>query len=634
MCGIAGYVTGTDPRPVAAFEAAVLQTLAHRGRDDLGWLTDRRPARRYPGRPRPVGPAPPAAGDPRPLRPGHQPMLTPDGRYAIVFNGEIYNYRRAARRIGEAGPRFRSQIRHRGPAAGLRALGPGVPDAAHRHVRLRDQRPRAPADVPRPRLLRHQAALLCPHPAAGSRSPRRSRPCGRLVSGTVRPQRLYDYLRDGRTDHGGDTLLERRSPVPAAHCMEVARHRRASEPRALLGHRPEPPDRRFVRRGGPVRALFLDSVRLHLRSDVPVGAALSGGIDSSAIVAGMRAVEPRAELHTFSFIADDPPSARSTGSTWRPARRGAVHKVRTAPDELVADLDQLVRRAGRAVRQHQHLRPVSRVPAGPRARHQGDAGRPGQGRNARRLSPLPAGPPRLARARARPDEASVRSPRGAAARRGAADRALGLGSAGCRRVGCRRRRRLAGKPRRAAWLDGAGSATGGGVPDGRAAARDADELRERLHREPDDDQPADAAALRRPQLDGAVDRDRVPFLTHGAGRLRPVPAGGVPDLRRMARPRPCSARRCAASCPDAILDRRDKIGFATPGKEMAPGTRPRGSAGTGRARSDWRGCTRRPSAASGEPSWPGRSRSHWRVWRWVNLFLSPWGGGVGNVPSS
>lgn len=55
-----------------------------------------------------------------------------------------------------------------------------------------------------------------------------------------------------------------------------------------------------------VSRLLEESVKIQLVSDVPLGAFLSGGIDSSAIVALMRKVEPDADLHTFSIIFDDP----------------------------------------------------------------------------------------------------------------------------------------------------------------------------------------------------------------------------------------------------------------------------------------------------------------------------------------
>jgi asparagine synthase (glutamine-hydrolysing) len=99
----------------------------------------------------------------------------------------------------------------------------------------------------------------------------------------------------------------------------------------------------FPEAGVRVRELFLDNVRLHLRSDVPVGAALSGGIDSSAIVAAKRAIDPRADVHTFTFVADDPAIGEEQYADLAAKTAGATaHKVRIDPGELAADLDRLM----------------------------------------------------------------------------------------------------------------------------------------------------------------------------------------------------------------------------------------------------------------------------------------------------
>src|SRR5678815_4061550 len=100
MCGIAGII---GPRP-ERYMRAMLDTLEHRGRDDEGiWLA-------------------PDVGDRRQIclghrrlaiidtsNAGHEPMFSANGRYAIVFNGEIYNYRELRQELRSKGVSFRTE---------------------------------------------------------------------------------------------------------------------------------------------------------------------------------------------------------------------------------------------------------------------------------------------------------------------------------------------------------------------------------------------------------------------------------------------------------------------------------------------------------------------------------------------
>jgi asparagine synthase (glutamine-hydrolysing) len=165
------------------------------------------------------------------------------------------------------------------------------------------------------------------------------------VSRKCNPQRLYEYLAWGRTDHGSETLLAGIHQLPSAHYLEIALDQPGSgQPVRYWQVNLEKPLDVSPREAAPqVRELFLQNVRLHLRSDVPVGAALSGGIDSSAIVGAMRHIAPRAEIHAISYVANDPHLSEEPWIDLAGNSAGAVvHKVHAAPEELVADLDFLI----------------------------------------------------------------------------------------------------------------------------------------------------------------------------------------------------------------------------------------------------------------------------------------------------
>lgn len=84
----------------------------------------------------------------------------------------------------------------------------------------------------------------------------------------------------------------------------------------------EPLKLSFAEAAEELRRLFLQSVALHMRSDVPVGVALSGGIDSSAVACCIRHLYPDFPLHAFSYIASEDASISEEYLTWLQALPG------------------------------------------------------------------------------------------------------------------------------------------------------------------------------------------------------------------------------------------------------------------------------------------------------------------------
>lgn len=161
---------------------------------------------------------------------------------------------------------------------------------------------------------------------------------------TANPERLYLYLRFGMCDHGSETLLSGIRQVPAGHFLEFSLDD-GLDCQPCCYWQPESTetlDISFQEAACRLRELFMSNVALHLRSDVPVGAALSGGIDSSSIVMAMRHLDPDLEIHAFSYVAED---GQISEERWIDCvgKEAALHLHKVSPraEDLLADLDTL-----------------------------------------------------------------------------------------------------------------------------------------------------------------------------------------------------------------------------------------------------------------------------------------------------
>jgi asparagine synthase (glutamine-hydrolysing) len=351
MCGIAGFVPGSQ-RLSAVRASRVLNRLRHRGPDDRGWLMYSRGC----------------------LRTGHdwdatqtadcdllllhrrlsildlsalgwQPMSTSCRRYSIVYNGEVYNYVELREELERLGYQFRT---HTDTEVVLAAYSEWGADSVRRFVgmfafAIFDSRRRnlfLARDFFGIKPLYYSASEQQFAFASEIKALLDFDSTNRQVDSSA----LLLYLRHGLSDQGATTLLSTIRQLPAAHYMEVSLDQPAlAEPVQYWKPQLTICDSPFDEAAQTLRELFIESIRLHLRSDVPVGAALSGGIDSSAIVACMRQVAPGQEIHTFSYIADDP---RLNEERWVDLVAGAVgahvHNVHAGPNDLVRDLDALL----------------------------------------------------------------------------------------------------------------------------------------------------------------------------------------------------------------------------------------------------------------------------------------------------
>lgn len=316
MCGICGAVSfegrALDPAHVVRMRDA----MRHRGPDDEGlWVSSPAPGAASVG----LGHRRLAIIDL--TEAGHQPMENEDGSVRVVFNGEIYNFQDLRPGLEERGHRFRSHsdtevILHLYEEEGEEAIrrldgmfALALWDARRGRLLLaRDRMGKKPLHYATPPgwfLFASELKGLLAHPG---------------VRATLDPEALLRYLTYEYVPAPRTIWREARKVLPG-HLLVVERERIEErsywKPRFLRPAEIPSPDEAARHLTG----LLTKAVERRLVSDVPLGVFLSGGIDSSAVVALMTRLRPPASVKTFSIgfhekSYDESPYARAVADAF------------------------------------------------------------------------------------------------------------------------------------------------------------------------------------------------------------------------------------------------------------------------------------------------------------------------------
>jgi asparagine synthase (glutamine-hydrolysing) len=293
MCGITGFVDlrgeGGDTGPLRA----MIERIGHRGPDENGMFVD--------------GPC--ALGHVRlsivDLAAGQQPMSSDDGRFTIVFNGEIFNHADLRAKLIKAGHRFRTRCdtevilhayREKGAACvddfnGQWAFA--IWDARERVLFMsRDRlgiRPLYYVKTADKFVFGSEVKAILTHPS---------------VTRRLNPRALNDLLTVWTTVPP-ETLFEGVMELPPGHSLRLKGRDLSIERFWQLDYPEVDREKSEDHYASELLELLVDATRLRFQSaDVPVGAYLSGGLDSTLITSVARRFTD-AKLRTFSVTFED-----------------------------------------------------------------------------------------------------------------------------------------------------------------------------------------------------------------------------------------------------------------------------------------------------------------------------------------
>jgi len=331
MCGISGFISLGDAPADADVVRRMTATLAHRGPEDEGFWVD----------------GPLALGHRRlriiDLDGGAQPMRNVRGTVVAILNGEIYNFQELRDELRAKGHRFATASDTEVLAQAYDAWGEGCVDRLNgmfacalwdteRRTLLlaRDRMGEKPlyyAEAGGALIFGSELRALLAHPAIGR---------------TVDPHGVLRYLTSGYVPDP-HTIVHGIRKLPPGHVLSVTARKVTVRRYWDLEFPAAKPARTDDEWAESLWHALLASVRRRLVADVPIGVLLSGGVDSSAIVAAAATVAPGRTVQTFALGFED------ASFDERPFARRAAERYAADHHEIVfsaADARALVASLG------------------------------------------------------------------------------------------------------------------------------------------------------------------------------------------------------------------------------------------------------------------------------------------------
>ena len=346
MCGICGYAYASSNELAATRVRAMTAAMVHRGPDQDGFFLN---DERVPGL---------ALGMRRlsiiDLQGGQQPVWNESRDVAVVFNGELYNYRELRERLSSAGHRFSTKSDTEILVHGWEEWGEDLLNELRGMFAfaLLDLRKHY-ATVPVLFLARDPLGikpLYYSQTADGFvfASEIRTLLASDAVAREISPDALTSYFLFGSVSEPV-TLLKNVFSLPPGHRLLLHIPDRRRVPRARPWWDPQnspatrdpkrPTD--FASAAAQLRTLLESSVRAHLIADVPIGLFLSSGLDSGAIVA--LAARAQKSLQSFTLTFPGTPFDEAELAAIIAKSVGTAHReIPLQGAEMLARLDEAV----------------------------------------------------------------------------------------------------------------------------------------------------------------------------------------------------------------------------------------------------------------------------------------------------